>query len=104
MNFKRTDDISGTYLVGSMDITYPELKKTLGKPDDGDGYKVDAEWNIISDTGIVATIYNYKDGRSYNGSSGLPKTKITEWHIGGVTSDAIDFVKSLFPKANVRPS
>jgi hypothetical protein len=81
-------DNGGTSLVGSIDIGYNQLKKVFGKPltyDKGD--KVDAEWLIQFNDGSVATIYNYKNGKNYD-NKGLPKTKITNWHIGGF-SDAV---------------
>lgn len=72
---------------------YKTLCKVFGKPSEGDGYKVDAEWLIRFENGTVATIYNYKNGKNYLGSNGTPKTKITEWHIGGFTTDAVDLVR-----------
>jgi hypothetical protein len=88
-------DCNGTHLQGSITATYAELKALFGKPHDGDGYKVDAEWEIEFADGTVATIYNWKDGKNYNGSSGLPKTKITDWHIGGNDKKAIQKLKEL---------
>ncbi len=61
---------------------YKKIVKLFGKPNtEGDGYKVDAEWEFEMN-GKVMTIYNYKDGKNYNGKSGLPVSKIKEWHIG----------------------
>jgi hypothetical protein len=56
---------------------------------------VDAEWEIEFEDGKVATIYNYKDGKNYNGKSGLPKRKITDWHIGGYSKDVMERVQNL---------
>lgn len=86
----------GGSLQGRINITYAELKKVLGLPHEGDDYKVDAEWSINFNNGINATIYNYKDGKNYNGKSGLPKTKITDWHIGGESEEAVKLVYQLF--------
>lgn len=88
--------LNGTSLQGYIDISYKELVDKLGKPQDGDGYKVDAEWIVEFEDGTVATIYNYKDGKNYNGSSGTPKTKIRDWHIGGANPEAAIKVQELF--------
>jgi hypothetical protein len=88
----------GGWLQGTIDITYAELKKVLGKPSKGDGYKVDAEWSINFENGTSASIYNYKNGKNYEGKDGLPKTKITDWHIGGKSDEAVRLVYQLFNK------
>jgi len=79
----------GTHFQGHLTLNYNDIKKVFGKPLGGDGYKVDAKWEIEFADGVVATIYNYKDGKNYNGASGLPKTKITDWHIGGHDERAV---------------
>lgn len=56
-------------------------------------HKTDAEWEIEMN-GKVMTIYNYKDGKNYNGRNGLPVSKITEWHIGSA-DDVTEEVKIL---------
>lgn len=87
--------INGTCLQGYINATYADLRKVFGKPEDGDGYKVDAEWLVQFSDGVVATIYNYKDGKNYNGKSGTPKTKITEWHVGGRSARAVANVEDM---------
>lgn len=97
MKFKthnQTDvNICGTSLVGYITCDYSTLKKVFGKPHESDGYKVDAEWDIEFADGVVASIYNYKSGKNYNGRSGTAKTKITNWHIGGFNNKALEYVK-----------
>lgn len=87
MNFKTHNqkkiNTCCTGLVGYVDVDYKTLVKKFGKPHGSDGYKSDAEWEIEFEDGKVATIYNYKDGKNYCGRDGMPKTKITNWHIGG---------------------
>lgn len=82
---------NGTCLQGEIEVSYKKLVKVFGKASDGDGYKTDAEWIIMTPVGI-ATIYNYKDGKNYCGIEGTPKTKITDWHIGGHTKTAVSFI------------
>ena len=73
------------HLIGNIDITYAELIALFGLPlkEEYDDYKSDAEWHIIFDNRDMLIIYNYKDGKSYNGKSGLNVEEITDWHIGG---------------------
>lgn len=93
MNFQTHNDkeirTGETSLVGELTLNYNDIKKVFGEPHGSDGYKSDAEWEIEFEDGVVATIYNWKDGKNYNGASGTPKTKIKEWHIGGHSSQAV---------------
>jgi hypothetical protein len=82
--------IDGTSLQGYITTDYAKLKKAFGKPNNGDEYKIDAEWDIEFDDGLIATVYNWKDGKAYCGAEGTPKTKITTWHIGGKSQEAVD--------------
>jgi hypothetical protein len=76
--------VNGTSLQGYADADYATLVEVFGKEhSDGDGYKVDAEWDLQFSNGVVATIYNYKDGVNYCGEDGLLVEDITDWHIGG---------------------
>jgi len=83
---------NGTCLQDYVYTSYKSLVDLFGPPHSGDGYKVDAEWVIESDTGVVATIYNWKDGYNYNGHAGRPVDTINEWHIGGHNKDAVTLV------------
>jgi hypothetical protein len=77
------EEFVSSSLVGNIDVPYKKLVKLLGKPNaNGDEYKTDAEWNIRVN-GKFMSIYNYKDGKNYNGKSGIATTKLTDWHIGG---------------------
>jgi hypothetical protein len=80
----------GTSLMGYLDISYAELVEKLGEPhDDGDGYKVDAEWSFDTPDG-VATIYNYKSGPNYNGAGSV--AAIRDWHIGGNSTAVVQHI------------
>lgn len=95
----RSDDkpFESTHLVGAIDCGYNQLVKLLGKPNRiGDDCKVDAEWEIEVN-GKVMTIYNYKDGKNYNGKSGIATTKLRDWHIGGL--DNMDAEIEILKKA-----
>ena len=74
---------SGTSLQGYLDIKYSTLVDIFGKANgDGDDYKVDKEW-IGTINNKVFTIYNYKTGKNYLGSSGKEVGDIMDWHVGG---------------------
>lgn len=96
MKFKTHNDetinTNGTSLVGSMDISYRQLVHIFGEPTTGDEYKTDAEWEIQFEDGTIATIYNYKSGKNYNGAEGQATSRIRDWHIGGHNQDAYNRV------------
>ena len=76
--------VNGTSLQGNINVSYSTLVEIFGtEHSDGDGYKVDAEWMLQFSNGVVARIYNYKDGQNYCGEDGLLVEDITDWHIGG---------------------
>ena len=99
MKFKRFKDWSktnGTSRVGQMQISYDQLVEKLGEPDEVDDYKTDAEWDLKFEDGVIASIYNYKNGRNYLGPRGPAKEDITLWNIGGHSMKASEKVKELF--------
>lgn len=91
MKFKTHNEtdvqVVGTHLQGYIYCGYDRLVEVFGEPTGGDGYKVDAEWDIEFEDGKVATIYNYKDGVNYLGEDGEEVETIREWHIGGLTKE-----------------
>jgi len=91
MNFIPTTAFQSSWLQGEIKTTYARLVEVFGpEHSDGDGYKVQAEYNLVFENGTYATIYDYKMGDSYNGfGAGIPKEQVTEWHIGGTTPDAV---------------
>lgn len=96
-------DVNGTCLQGYVYATYAELVEAFGEPShDGDGYKVDAEWELEQD-GKVVTIYNYKDGLNYLGEpEGTPVENINRWHIGGKSAVVVELVRNAMPNAIVK--
>ena len=84
--FKTHNDIkewfgSGTHLQGHITCTYKDIVKVFGEPNESDGYKSDAGWDIKWDDGTVSTIYNWKNGPNYIGRGTIED--IDEWNIGG---------------------
>ena len=85
--------VCGTSLKGYIECDYEALVAVFGEPTTADGYKVDYEWIVQDvDKGIIATVYNYKDGKNYCGDSGLNAHQINEWHVGGKTGEAVKFI------------
>ena len=89
---KKTDKTGGTSLQGIIQIDYDALVKVFGEPHCDDGYKTDAEWGFDFD-GVIATIYNWKNGKNYCGTDGLETKDIVKWHIGGFNNKAVEVVK-----------
>lgn len=98
-DIKLGGEINGTSLRGYLTVSYAELVNLLGRPNmAGDRYKIDAQW-AITVSGRALSIYNYKDGKNYLGSKGLPTKSITDWHIGGDgdIEDCLAYLSSLLP-------
>lgn len=93
------EDIEGTFRVGEVDISGQDLIDALGPPhwtpDEGESSKSQAMWAFKFRDGMVATVYDYKTGKSYLGEEGQDVQETTDWHIGGKDKGAAERVKSL---------
>lgn len=98
----REIDTMCSSLKGYIDISFDELVEKLGKPTCRDEYKTDAQWTLQFEDGIVASIYNYKNGRNYLGAGAPLTEEIKDWNIGGYKENAVIHVGFLFPNHNVR--
>ena len=81
----------GTHLQGYITCTYQDIVKAFGEPNESDGYKSDAGWDIKWDDGTVSTIYNWKNGDNYN-NDGTRTESIVEWNVGGKNPLALHYV------------
>lgn len=88
---------SGTHLIGHVSTSYQKLVETFGHPLKGD-YKTDAEWDIQFSDGMVATIYNWKNGKNYCGEDGFELHEVDGWHIGGLKPQVETRIKFLLDK------
>ena len=83
-------DVNGTSHQGEISETFDNLLKVFGTPmGTSDDDKVDVEWNIMFNDGVVATIYNWKNGPASMGVNGTNPVDITNWNVGGKTISAI---------------
>lgn len=80
--------LGGTCLVGYLEMGYDDLVKALREPDEGDGEKVQVQWRIQFDDGLVCAIYDWKE---YD----TPPTKVTDWHVGGDPQSAREIASNL---------
>ena len=79
-------DVNGTSLQGYVKTTYGKIVEKLGKPtfEGSPDDKTTAEWHVANGK-VVATIYDYKEGRTPKGEY--------EWHIGGHDESAVKLIK-----------
>jgi hypothetical protein len=90
--------IDNTCLQGHIRTGYQELVSAFGKqvgPELFDTIKSDAEWHIQFEDGLIATVYNWKNGRNYCGPSAPAAHEITEWNIGGKSEEVVQRIHSL---------
>jgi len=94
MNFTKTESSQSTWYQGEVETTYAKLVEIFGKEhSDGDGYKIQARWELEFEDGTIATIYDWKEGDSYNGQGkGISKEQITNWHIGGTSPKSVNHI------------
>ena len=89
MNYTKgtMEEVDGTWGQGSVCATYDELVTLFGFPfgASGDG-KVQAEWVVKFDNGILATIYDWKQ---YDTAT----EDVVNWNIGGRSWQAEYFVQ-----------
>jgi len=83
---------------GEISATFDKLTSVFGEPTQQSyefGEKSDCEWVIEWDDGMVGTIYNWKNGKSYMGEDGLEIQDITDWCIGGHQDTVVDRINNL---------
>jgi hypothetical protein len=95
--FTRTQEISGTFLQGTILTTRAKLTETFGEPtqyEENDG-KVTIEWGIKFEDGTTATIYDWK-----RYELGTPaENELMVYNIGGYNLSAVRNVNdALKPK------
>lgn len=104
LNMESPTSANETSYQDEINASYEEIVKVFGKPNGiADGYKTDVEW-IGEFYGKVFTIYNWKDGKNYNGDTGLEIEEITEWHIGSLRKETAIVVKNFFNRETGRVS
>jgi hypothetical protein len=104
LTFYTTDNFrysNGTSYQGKINASYSDLVEIFGKPLEGDEYKTDAEWIVVFRDGLVATIYNWKDGKNYLGDEGLAVEQIEDWHVGGKSSQSLDRIVQVLKNNNL---
>ena len=85
--FVTTTEFGGGSLQGYITLSYKDLRRIFGAPQESDGYKVSTEWTIKDTvTGRMFSLYDYKETALYD--SDLPSVRkfrqLPEyaWHIG----------------------
>ena len=57
--------LNHSHKVGDLELSFEKLIGTFGEPNlDSDGYKTDVEWGIEFDDGTIASIHNWKNGKT----------------------------------------
>lgn len=74
----------GTSYVGYIEAAYDHLVEVVGEPHQGvsGDRKTDAEWGFKLRSGVIFTIYNYKNGPAYCRKGKVED--IREWNIGAM--------------------
>ncbi|WP_041802743.1 hypothetical protein [Micavibrio aeruginosavorus] len=80
--------------LGTVNTSYRALVEAFGEPKPGDGYKIEAAWEVELIPGIFVKINNYKTSRSYDSKNPTIK-RLREWNVHGTDSDAIEWVKGM---------
>lgn len=88
-------DAMDTSYKGCLDVSFSTLVDIFGPPSIADEFKVDAQWLIKFEDGLVATIYNWKNGRNYRQQSGLDVEDIKDWNVGGKKEEVVDRINSI---------
>lgn len=80
-------NLEGTSLQGYITCSYDTLCEVFGQPEGGDGHKTQAEWAVKTDDGTVFAIYDWKEHK--------PVYDVTEWNIGGKTTQAVEALHTI---------
>jgi hypothetical protein len=97
MNKTDSNRANSTSLKGYIKTTYNKLLELFGEPNagpTGDG-KVNIEWILENDEGLVATIYDWKLDRDLR----LAPDEEYQWHIGGHKSAVVKELNDIIMSA-----
>lgn len=83
-------DANGTSLKGYVTTYFADLVEVFGDPLPGSD-KTNAEWIIVFQDGLVATIYDWK-------TCEIPMDEY-EWHIGGKSYEVVQRVQQIIEDA-----
>ena len=87
-----------TCLQGEIHLSFQDLVDIFGQPEDiSSTGKSDVQWAIEID-GVVATIYNWKNGPAYTGDDSIEDERIHDWNIGGHSQSAVMIVLNAVKK------
>jgi hypothetical protein len=81
-------DINGTHLLDTIELPYSKIAERFGAPMTGDFDKVQAEWIIKFEDGLIGTIYDWKE-------YGRPYWDVDDWHIGGHNQEVAFRIKQI---------
>jgi hypothetical protein len=85
LNYSELNLINGTSFYDvTIKTSINQLTKVLGEPSIQDNTgedKVNVEWQVITEDGVVGTIYDWKEYRR------LGESEIIQFHIGGKTKE-----------------
>lgn len=81
-------DTNRTHLLEVLEnLPYWRITECFGEPLTGDFDKVQAEWEIQFDDGLIGTIYDWKECTPYQ--------NVEEWHIGGHDWEVAERIKHI---------
>ena len=87
-----------TCLQGEIHLSFQDLVDIFGQPEDVSSTgKSDIQW-AIEENGVVATIYNWKNGPAYTGDDTIEVERIHDWNIGGHSQSAVMIVLNAVKK------
>ena len=87
-----------TCLQGEIHLSFQDLVDIFGQPEDVSSTgKSDVQW-AIEESGVVATIYNWKNGPAYTGDDSIEVERIHDWNIGGHSQSAVMIVLNAVKK------
>jgi hypothetical protein len=82
MHFTVTDDMYGGHLVGYVETTYAKLVECFGPPPpSGPERKITAMWQIAFEDGTVASVYDWKEGKT--------PIQAYDWSVSGENNEAV---------------
>ena len=92
------EKLDGIYSQGFLITTYDTLLGFFGEPMKDITFldnKIDAQFVIKFKDGLIATIYNWKDGQNYLGRDGKQVENIKKWYIGSHNIIVVNRIKKI---------
>ncbi|MBF0392690.1 MAG: hypothetical protein HQL38_08400 [Alphaproteobacteria bacterium] len=78
-------------------VSYEDLEAVFGDPRPA-ANGADVVWVVTFDDGLIAAVYNWRNGLNHLGPNAPPIHQLTNWTIAGTSRDCVHRIRNLLQR------